>query len=196
MGVSKGYLINLTKGHDKPPTLERLEQISQHLKLESPEKKKLFELAHEERQNSNDLAFQQSIKDLRAADIIEKHGGAAHKELSEESQLVQWNSLYKRSILAPFTKGDAMLRTEIIDEENVPNFIKGDELTIDGSNVHIEDGKLYLFRDGVVRRVILRQVEKYGELAVLRTTNQKVREEFNPKRFEIVGRVTRHIRNL
>lgn len=59
IGVKPEYIVGIEKGRFKPPTADRLEQMSIVLGLDDREKKKLFELAQEERMNSDDLAFQQ-----------------------------------------------------------------------------------------------------------------------------------------
>lgn len=49
INVSSGYIINIESGKAKPPTKERLEDISKVLRLSEEEKSKLIELAFQER---------------------------------------------------------------------------------------------------------------------------------------------------
>lgn len=61
IGVKPEYIIGIEKGRTRPPTPDRCEQISKALRLSDSEKKKLFELAYEERQSQKDIAFQEAI---------------------------------------------------------------------------------------------------------------------------------------
>ncbi len=74
LDVSTSYIVNITKGHDNPPTPERLEQIATILKLDEKEKIKLVQLAFDERvreknQGSFDMLPEkiavQNIKDVK-----------------------------------------------------------------------------------------------------------------------------------
>lgn len=98
IGVSSQYIINLEKGKDKPPTSERLEKISEILHLDDVEKKKLFELALDERTGNKDLGFHQVLgtQPLRSAkkvsdnDSLDKNG-----YISDLVQLAHKSSLIK-----------------------------------------------------------------------------------------------------
>lgn len=70
IGVKPEYIVGIEKGRFKPPTAERLDQISKTLNLDDSERKKLFSLAQEERMDSDDVAFQQVIgPSLKAIEI-------------------------------------------------------------------------------------------------------------------------------
>lgn len=49
IGIKPEYIVALEKGHKKPPTFERCEQIARILNLSDSEKKKFLTLAFEER---------------------------------------------------------------------------------------------------------------------------------------------------
>lgn len=114
-----------------------------------------------------------------------------------EPPLVVWADLYKMDKKSIFNgEGEnSMLRVTVGDSDNEPEFSGTDILWfIDDSS--IQDKKYYLFKDLKNKTVILRQLRKYGSKVVLSTKNFKFEDEFDGKRFEIIGRVTKHERAL
>jgi transcriptional regulator with XRE-family HTH domain len=57
MEVSPGYIFNLESGKQKPPTIERIEQISSILSLSKKDAMELLESAAEERIPKKDIRF-------------------------------------------------------------------------------------------------------------------------------------------
>lgn len=61
LGVSLTYIINLENSKEKPPTIERIDEIAGALNLDNLKKSNLVKLAYEERLSNNDIAFKESI---------------------------------------------------------------------------------------------------------------------------------------
>lgn len=114
-----------------------------------------------------------------------------------EPPLVAWADLYKMDKKSVFNgEGEnSMLRVNVGDSDNDPEF-SGTDILWFIPDSSIQDKKYYLLKDFKHKVVILRQLRKYGTKIVLSTKNFKFEDEFDGKRFEIIGRVTKHEREL
>ncbi|HEY9874598.1 MAG TPA: helix-turn-helix transcriptional regulator [Candidatus Obscuribacterales bacterium] len=114
-----------------------------------------------------------------------------------DSLVLSWESIYD---LTPevakkhtkLKKGKvSVFKVQLGDSNNEPEFKVGDILEV-GFEATIEDGKYYILRDKKLKIPILRQLKKYGDKIILRTTNLSVEDEFDPKRFEVIAKVLSH----
>jgi transcriptional regulator with XRE-family HTH domain len=101
-------------------------------------------------------------------------------------------NLYRKSMLSPLIstgKGDINMLKVLIDRDVEGSDLKaGDALEV-SLNGSIEDNRYYLFRDGQIKQVVFRVAKKYGNKVILRKANGLGEDEFDPKRFELIGRV-------
>lgn len=117
-------------------------------------------------------------------------------EKSGELPIVSCEDLYSENILNPLIKrGLHMFRVIVGDSDNAPDILKGDELLVN-IKINKEDGRYYLARDSRERRVILRQLKTLSGKEYLRTKNLRFEDSFDKKRFDLIGRVVKHSREM
>lgn len=202
INVTSQYIINIEKGHDDPPTVERLQQISVALSLSESEKKKLFELAYEGRQKEEDIAFKEVMGDQKS-----------QKEKTD-------HDLVKIPVLGivPAGKVDTFVETEeflyldkkLVGEKNVVALkIKGDclvdknifhgDFVIMSKNQPVKEGNIAIVRiDDEITCKIVHLMEGNNLLLESANAAKPWRKIFNPKEknIEILGRVIGSYRNL
>jgi transcriptional regulator with XRE-family HTH domain len=114
---------------------------------------------------------------------------------------IPWNELKQLSPevtdkpLTTIGKGATVFNVIIRDTENEPDFRVGDILTI-SLDAPVGDGCFYIIFDKDQRRAVLRQLKKFGKKMVIRTTNLRIEDAFDPRRYQIIAKVTKHARDL
>lgn len=193
--LSPGYILNVEKGRNAPPSPERLEEFSNILNLNTEERNKLFWLAFEEKvKEKNQQWFMELAK---SPEEFKQFTKLEYFEEKDEPPLITLTALYKESSLENSKyKGVNMLRTTVDDLENDPKFEKGDVITIKIDDSEIHDEKFFAFRDLGRKRMVLRQVRKYKDSIILRNYRSNIEDEFDLNRFQVVGRIIKHSREL
>lgn len=192
LGLTPGYILNIEKGNNNPPPLDRIHQIIDILSLNEKERKYLLSLAREERFGHKDIAFQQAIQGSDFG-IIESVQEAL-------PPIIEWSKLSYITLPPNVAKNNerenSMYRVKIKDSKNEPFFKKGDELVI-GSATRILNGRCYLVRDRVTKRVFLHQPQTRTPIATNpeRTISLKIDEQSNNS-VEILGMVLKLIRRM
>jgi hypothetical protein len=88
-----------------------------------------------------------------------------------------------------------MFNVIIKDKDNEPQFRPGDVLNI-SLKADITGGGFYIVKDKRQSKSMLREIKHVGDMVIMRTSNRKIEEPFDPKRHNILAKVNKHLRVL
>lgn len=132
-----------------------------------------------------------TIKELKEFGMEVSESG----KKSDSRPILSYEDIYNKDKLAVcLKKGDSM-RVRVADNDNDPDIRFGDILDV-STKFDIEEGRYYVVRDKQDEKIIIRPLNIYSGKKVLITKNWNHSSEFDVKRYEIMGRVVKHEREL
>jgi len=204
LSVTLPYITNIEKGKQKPPTIERIEQIANALSLTKPDKEKLFHYAAEERipQKERNLLQRGKPVGIREPDAGYAPEGVQRLPIISWTQLCKSDCVEKSSAactsnehLYLYCSGEHLFTLRVQNNSMEPEFREG-EIILVMPHVPVNNGDYVIAIDTKERRAMLKQYKQYGSKKILQPLNPKYQDiELNlPDRYVIVGKVIQKIK--
>lgn len=194
LSVTLPYITNVEKGKQKPPTMDRIEQIAQALSLSKADKETLLQAAAEERipQKEKNL-----LQRSEFAGIKESRSDYLLKGI-QKIPVLSWDTAEqfaenKKPFPVPLSHeyihiaagGSPVFALRVRDDCMEPEFREGDLIVIKPVGL-AKDGDYVVEADRGQNSVLLRQFKQYG--------NKKILHPLNPKYPDIeLERSDRHV---
>jgi SOS-response transcriptional repressor LexA len=204
LSVTLPYITNVEKGKQKPPTLDRIEQISDALSLPKADKERLLQAAAEERipqkeknllQRSGSAGVRESRDDYR----LQKIQKVPVLRWEDAGQFVEAPSPVAPRLAEEYIHtaagGAHLFALRVQDDAMEPEF-REDELIIIKQRISIKDGDYVISADRQQNSFIFRQFKQYGSKKILHPLNPKYPDlEFTRNdRYIIVGKIAEKIK--
>lgn len=166
--VQPEYIVGIEKARFKPPTPDRLEQICKALGLDDGERKKLFQLAYEERLKDSDLAFHEAIGEPsispKTIEVKNQRIPVVSMAKGDDIEGFEFEQLEKHEY--EYIDFDGCLASKVMSNSMAPTLFKGQRFIydpnltpIDGDLAYIKlkSGEEYVkrFRRDVKRKLIV-----------------------------------------